>query len=183
MRRVPVTVTYLEQRAKPSVKPGPRPPGKYAILRAEAPPAHFYRYIYGAVGAPWKWVSRNRLSDAELTRIIEDPALYIYVLYANGAPAGFGEVDRRDPSVADIKFFGLAPEFIGRGLGRYFFEAVLDLAWSTAPDRAVLETCTLDHPAALPLYQKMGFSVYDQRKGFVDITDEEAQRARRKAER
>jgi GNAT superfamily N-acetyltransferase len=179
-KRIDVTITYLEQRSKPALPLNPRPPGKAAILRAERAPTHFYRYLYAVVGEPWKWVSRKRVGDAELARILADPSVYVYVLYLDGAPAGFAEVDFRDRKTADIRFFGLAPEFIGKRLGRFFLANIVDLAWSLGPERVQLETCTLDHPAALPLYQKMGFSVYDQRKGVVDLTDDDIARARRK---
>lgn len=179
-KRIDVTITYLEQRAKPAPSLAPRPHGKTAILRAENPPTHFYRYLYAAVGEPWKWVSRKRIGDAELARILADPAVYLYVLYFNGAPAGFAEVDFCDGKTADIRFFGLAPEFIGKRLGRFFLANAVDLAWSLAPQRVQLETCTLDHPAALPLYQKLGFSVYDQRRGVVELSDEDVARAQRK---
>jgi len=43
-RRIPMTVTFLEMTAKPSVLPPPQPRGKIAFLRAENPPIHFYRY-------------------------------------------------------------------------------------------------------------------------------------------
>jgi GNAT superfamily N-acetyltransferase len=173
-RRVEVTITYLEQRARPVLQTPRRPPLKVAILRAESPPAHFYRYMYGIVGDPYNWVSRKRLSDPELTEIIHDPAVHLYILYAQGAPAGLAEVDARDGKIVDLKFFGLAREFHGRGFGRYFLANVIDLCWSLAPERVRLETCTLDHPAALPLYQKLGFTVFDQRKGEVELPDEQA---------
>jgi ribosomal protein S18 acetylase RimI-like enzyme len=73
--------------------------------------------------------------------------------------------------VADIKFFGLGPEFIGKRIGRYFLTQSLSLAWSLDPKRVQLETCTLDHPAALSLYQKLGFTVFDQRKGQVELIE------------
>lgn len=180
-KRLDVAITYLEQRSKPNYPSVARPPGKIAYMRAERPPVHFYRYLYGVVGEPWKWVSRKRASDPEIRRILADPAVHIYVLYADGAPAGFAEIDARSRGAAEIKFFGLAPDYIGRKFGRYFFANAVESAWSLGPERVVLETCTLDHPAALPLYQKMGFSVYDQRRGVIEITDEEASRAREAA--
>ncbi|MCK5744997.1 MAG: GNAT family N-acetyltransferase, partial [Oricola sp.] len=125
-------------------------------------------YLYDLVGAPWNWISRRKMNDQELAALIHDPDVYLYVLYVDGAPAGMAEIDARDPDVHELKFFGLAPDFTGRGLGRYFLTHVIDLAWSRAPERLRLETCTLDHPAALPLYQKMGFSVIDRRSGFVE---------------
>ncbi|MBI1365947.1 MAG: GNAT family N-acetyltransferase [Alphaproteobacteria bacterium] len=145
-------------------------------MRAENPPVHFYRYIYRLVGDPYHWVSRRRLTDGELAAILSDPAVYIYVLYLAGAPAGFAEIDFRTGKTAEIKFFGLAPEAIGRGLGRYFLTNAIEMAWDLGPKRVRLETCTLDHPAALPLYQKLGFTVFDQRKGQVELIEEDAPR-------
>ncbi len=169
--RVSVTITYLEQTARPVLPTPLRPAGKTAIMRAENPPVHFYRYLYRLVGDQWKWVSRRRLNDADLMAIIQDPSVYVYVLYADGAPAGFAELDNRDPDYAELKFFGLSPDFIGRGLGRFFLTNIIDLAWTLSPQALRLETCSLDHPGALPLYQKMGFRVYDRKDGVVELMD------------
>lgn len=171
VRKVDVTITYLEQTARPVLPAPGRPPGKIAIMRAEQPPPSFYRYLYRLIGDAHHWMSRRRLSDGELTRIISDPRVYIYVLYVGGVPLGMGEVDARNAAAAELKFFGVAPAAQGRGLGRYFLTHVIDLAWSLSPGKLRLETCTLDHPAALPLYQKLGFSVFDQQKGEVELID------------
>jgi len=171
-RAVDVVITYLEQTRKPVLPTPPRPSRiKLAILKAEAPPLHFYRYLYRTVGDPYLWVSRRALSDAALSDIIHDPNVHLYVLYADGVPAGMSEVDAREHPVVEIRFFGLTPEWVGRGVGRYFLTNVIDLAWSYAPERVRLETCTLDHPAALGLYQKHGFTVYDQKRGIVEPVD------------
>lgn len=170
--KIDVVITYLEQTDRPALRNAARPNLKFAILRAENPPVHFYRYLYRLIGDPYHWVSRRRLGDAELAKIITDPKVYVYVLYIGGVPAGLAEVDNRSPKGVEIKFFGLAQEWHGRGLGRYFLTQVVDLAWDLMPKRVRLETCTLDHPAALPLYQKLGFTVFDQRKGQVELIDE-----------
>ena len=167
--RVEVTITYLEQTERPVLTTPPRPGRKVAILRAEAPPAHFYRYLYRLVGSNYNWVTRTRLNDADLERIIHDPSVYIYVLYVDGVPAGFAEVDERDSPIHEIKFFGLTPEFLGAGLGRYFLTNIIDLAWARSPGKLRLETCSADHPAALPLYQQLGFQVFDRRQGVIDL--------------
>jgi GNAT superfamily N-acetyltransferase len=169
--RVSVTITYLEQTERPVLATPARPAGKTAIMRVDRPPIHFYRYLYRLVGDPWKWVSRRRLNDEELSEIIHDPSVYVYVLYVDGAPAGFAEIDAREREYAELKFFGLAPDFTGRRFGGYFLTNVIDLAWSLSPKALRLETCTLDHPAALSLYQKAGFRVYDRKDGVVELID------------
>ncbi|MFN0024520.1 MAG: GNAT family N-acetyltransferase [Parvularculaceae bacterium] len=167
-KRTDVIITYLRQLERPRYAMPGMPPGRLAILRAENPPLHFYRYLYDLIGRPWHWVSRKKLIDADLAAIIHDPGTLLYVLYAGGVPAGMGEIDAARLPVAEIRFFGLAPDFIGNGFGPYFLANVIDLAWSTGAKEVRIETCTLDHPAALPLYQKFGFTVFDQQTGVVD---------------
>ena len=171
-KKVDVTVTYLRQTARPTLAHPPQPKRKLAIMRAERPPVHFYRYVYRLVGDPCHWVSRRRLGDEELAKIIQDPDVYVYILYVDGAPGGMAEIDARGKKSVEIKFFGLSPDHTGGGLGRYFLTHVIDLAWSHGPDCVLLETCTLDHPAALPLYQKFGFQVYDRRNGVVELMEQ-----------
>lgn len=170
--KIDVVITYLEQTSRPVFHTPVRPSMKVAILRAENPPTHFYRYLYRLIGDPYHWVSRRRLGDSELAKIIGDPKVHVYVLYIGGVPAGLAEVDNRSAKGVEIKFFGIAQDYHGRGLGRYFLTQVIELAWDLMPKRVRLETCTLDHPAALPLYQKLGFTVFDQRKGQVELIDE-----------
>ncbi len=81
------------------------------------------------------------------------------------------EIDATDERSVEIQFFGLAPDFIGRGYSRFFLANAIDLAWSANPGEVRIETCTLDHPAALALYQKFGFTVFDQRQGRVDVLE------------
>ena len=40
-------------------------------------------------------MERRLMSDAELERTIQDSKVEIYVLYRDGVPAGYGEIDRR----------------------------------------------------------------------------------------
>lgn len=166
---VNVTITDLEQLEPPASLQATAPANAVAILRAKAPPVHFYRYLYDSVGRDYNWISRRSMSDEALADIICDPGVFIYVLYVEGAPAGFCEIDLRDARLADIKFFGLIDEFIGRGLGRYFFNNVVNLAWAQKPEKIKLETCSLDHPAALRMYQKTGFRVVNRRHGRVEM--------------
>ena len=172
--RVDVVITYLDQREKPASHRAVEPAGKLAILKAEKPPIHFYRYLYRTIGDPYKWVSRRSIEDDDLAAIIHDDRVALYVLYADGAPAGMAEIDSREPGESEIKFFGLMPERIGAGFGTFFFSAILDIVWSAHPKRVKLETCTLDHPSALRFYQKHGFSVYDRQRGVVIVQESDA---------
>ncbi|MCP5150037.1 MAG: GNAT family N-acetyltransferase [Ectothiorhodospiraceae bacterium] len=158
-----VVITYLEMRAPPSPRGvSPHRAEKLALMRAERPTVSFYRYLYNTVGAPWLWYERRKMDDDRLRANIQDPAVEITVLHVGGVPAGYVEIDRREPAEVELAYFGLVPEFIGRGLGTYLLEWAITQAWSSEPQRVWVNTCTLDHPKALAVYQRAGFVPYHQ---------------------
>ncbi|HLN26235.1 MAG TPA: GNAT family N-acetyltransferase [Gemmataceae bacterium] len=156
-----VKTTYLEMVTQ-SQRSVPVPVDDLAVIHAVTPTLAYYRFLYDAVGRDWDWTSRKKLSDAELAQIIHDRGVEVHVLFVAGVPAGFAELDRRTEGEIELKQFGLMPEFLGRGLGRYFLQWTIDRAWSYRPKRLWLHTCNFDHPAALPNYQKAGFTVYKE---------------------
>lgn len=168
-RRIPMTVTFLEMKQRPSGLAPPQPRGKIAILRAEKPSVHFYRYLYDAVGKDYLWVDRKKLDDEALAKILDVPTLELYVLYAEGAPAGMAELDFADPKGAHLAYFGLMPEAIGRGLGTYFLYQSCAICWSRAIANLLVNTCTLDHPRALPMYQRAGFVPYAREDRYIEL--------------
>ncbi len=168
-RRIPMTVTFLEMTAKPAVLPPPQPRGKVALLKCERPPTHFYRYLYDTIGNDYFWVDRKKLTPDALADVIHDPLNPLYVLYTEGNPAGMAELDLRKPGAANISYFGLMPEAIGKRLGYFFLYHTCLNAWAQPIRRLTINTCTLDHPRALPLYQRLGFTPYAREERFVEL--------------
>src|SRR5690606_6200363 len=125
--------------------------------RAVKPTLKFYRFLYDAVGEEWTWWERRIIPDETLQAYIQDDRVEVYVLYVEGQPAGFFELDGREPGLIDLGMFGLMPEFVGQRLGTWFLGAAIETAWERKPRKVTVNTCTLDHPRALPLYQKLGF--------------------------
>jgi GNAT superfamily N-acetyltransferase len=173
---IEVTVTFLEMASSPTHLP-PLPLNQnVALLAARDPQLHFYRYLLDRVGRRWKWERSLRLSDEVLAGELAQPGRDVRVLYLDGAPAGFFDI-RPTPEETEIAYFGLMDHAVGRGLGRWFLGAAIGAAWQTKPKKVVVQTCTLDHPAALPLYQKLGFSPVGQRKEMVrPLTDAEREK-------
>ncbi|MEZ5811230.1 MAG: GNAT family N-acetyltransferase [Rhizobiaceae bacterium] len=154
-----VRVTHLEMVSPPVKRAAMPSRPRLALMRAPHIPLAFYRYLYEQVGKPHHWMVRREMADAELTAILHAETAEIQVLYADGAPAGFFELDlARMPREVEIVYFGMAPEFQGLGIGKFFFSEALDAAWAHAPARVTLHTNTLDSPRALHIYQKAGFS-------------------------
>jgi ribosomal protein S18 acetylase RimI-like enzyme len=160
--KIETTITYLEMTARPERLPAVTPAKGTTLLRAQQPPVSFYRYLYNTVGGPWLWYERRAMDDETLIGHIHDPDVEIYVLYHQGSPAGYVELDRRVRGEVELAYAGLVPDTIGKGLG------LAEIAWSGDPERYWVHTCTLDHPRALSMYQRVGFSPYKQEGVEVD---------------
>lgn len=161
MELVEVTVYYLEMLA-PSHCAVPAPREGLSVVHVPSPTVPYYRSLYDAVGKQFHWLSRRKMSDGALAALLGNPRMEMHVLHVDGTPAGFAELDRRQPSEIELAQFGLISAFIGQGLGKWFLQWTIDQAWSYRPKRFWLHTCTLDHPAALPNYQKAGFVLLRQ---------------------
>src|SRR5580704_12604945 len=148
MTELPDTVTYLEMFERPPPIPGPAPLGKLALMRAEAPTVSFYRYLYETVGTPWVWFERRQISDAALAAELEKTTTEVFVLYVNGVPAGYFELDGAQPRETELCYFGLVPEFVGRRLGPFLLNAAIEQAWSRSIERLWVHTRRFDHPKA-----------------------------------
>jgi GNAT superfamily N-acetyltransferase len=168
-KRIPTVVTFLDMDSKPSALPPPMPKGKVAILKAEHPPVHFYRYLYDAVGRDYYWVDRKKLSDGTLGEIVQHPQVELFVLYAEGNPAGMAELDFRESDAGQLAYFGLVPEYVGRHFGYYFLYHTVMNAWMHSIPKLKVNTCTLDHPRALPLYQRLGFAPYSREDRYIEL--------------
>jgi GNAT superfamily N-acetyltransferase len=164
--KIAVDVTYMQMFDAP-VYDAPCAPDSVQVLRADQPPAAFYRFLYGTVGKQWRWYERLKLTDNELNCILHTPHVEVHVLYVGGVPAGYVEMVREASNETEIAYFGLMPDFIGQGLGRFFLEWSLTYAWSRRPVRVWLHTCSLDHPRALPNYQRAGLVSYRRERVFI----------------
>src|SRR3954454_20226462 len=146
---IAVTVTFLEMAAPPSRMPPLPVHRQIALMKTRTMPLHFYRYLMDRVGRKWHWVNALRLSDEELAEGLALPGRDIRVLYLDGAPAGFCDLKPHPPETVEIAYFGMMDHALGHGIGRWFLGAAIDAAWSTGPGTVTVQTCTLDHPAAL----------------------------------
>jgi GNAT superfamily N-acetyltransferase len=156
-------ITYLEMTSAPVAPPPPVPLTPHAIMRAEKPTLSFYRFLYNTVGADHMWWERRVLPDEALLAAIQADNIDVFVLYVSGVPAGYYELGAVDNGkLIELVYFGLMPEFIGQGYGAYLLRVAIDEAWSRGPERLTVNTCNLDHPNALQVYQRAGFEVCDQ---------------------
>ncbi|WP_066633420.1 GNAT family N-acetyltransferase [Labilibacter marinus] len=119
----------------------------------------WYRALYSSVGENLNWLDRTFMKDDVLQEKINCKNTHIFCFKIEGKHAGYCELVQEDDSV-EILYFGLTPEFIGQGYGKYFLNKTIELAWSLCPKFIELNTCDLDHPNALSTYKKAGFTWY-----------------------
>jgi GNAT superfamily N-acetyltransferase len=161
---VGAVVTYLEMTERP--QPDPVPPSPLRLEPRPAPDPERYRALFRKVGARWLWYSRLVMDDARLRSEMTEVHA---VVDEAGEEAGLLELDFRSEGECLIRFLGLVPELAGRGHGRWLFAETLALAWRPGVKRVAVNTCTLDHPAALPAYLRAGFTAY--KRAFESFPD------------
>lgn len=157
--RIAVEVTFLRMEAPPAGAAPPFPDGA-TVTRLARPSVPFYRYLYDTVGRDWVWWLRRTVPDEEIAGLLARPDISIHVLYQGGEPAGFYELERRGGEAGtNLAYFGLMPHAIGQGLGRALLRHAIDAAWADKPRAVTVNTCTADHPRALPNYVDAGFRI------------------------
>jgi GNAT superfamily N-acetyltransferase len=162
--QVGAVVTYLEMTERP--KPRPLPDSPLRLVRWKEPEPAKYRLLFERVGGKWLWFSRLAMSD---DRLRAEMAEVHAIVDRGGVEVGMIELDFRTPGECLIRFLGLAPELAGRGHGRWLFAQTLALAWRPGVALVRVNTCSLDHPAALPAYLKAGFRAV--RRAFESFPD------------
>ena len=171
MPRVQVTRTHVELKDPSALRPAPRPDPRARVERVFGCPASFFRWLYAEVGRGYHWLERVHWTDERIRERLSDPAVSLFLLTVAGAPAGYFELEKHADGSAEISYFGLLPEFHGRGLGKYLLTEAVEAAWARGASRVWLHTCTLDHPGALPNYLARGFRPYRTETYEVDLPE------------
>jgi GNAT superfamily N-acetyltransferase len=158
--------TYLEMRSPDQLRPKRCPDAQFQVREQKQPSWVFNRDLYFAVGEQWRWIDKRPWTDDQWKEYATGPELRTFAAYYDGKLAGYYELLNNDQGDVEIAYFGLLPEFIGRGLGGALLTSAIEEAWSPesirgiAPKRVWVHTCTLDHPQALANYQARGMVVY-----------------------
>lgn len=139
----------------------------------------FNRDMYFAVDEKWNWTDKRPWTDDQWRDYASDPNLRTFAGYFDHKVAGYfelyrsadgsltsrhqrSEVGGQNQDAVEIAYFGLLPEFIGRGLGGALLSSAIENAWncSPPPSRVWVHTCNRDHSSALANYQARGFRIY-----------------------
>lgn len=171
MRRE-ITTWSLEMMSPEDFRPSQASPPGFEVRQARIPSPPLNRFFYTAVGGDWFWIDRLSWSYAQWLAWLDRPELETWIGSLDGTPAGYFELERQHSGNVELAYFGLLPQFIGRGLGGALLTAAVRRAWEMGASRVWVHTCSLDGPAALPAYQARGFRIFREDRLEKDLPDE-----------
>lgn len=151
-------VTYLEMLSEAPQRPCADLPMR--LERVTRPDPEWYLRLFRRVGDPWLWFGRLEMARADLEALLADPLVHVHAVMDGEAEKGLLELDFRAQGACELAYFGLVPEAVGDGAGRWMMNRAIRMAWAEGITRFHVHTCTLDHPAALEFYRRSGFVPY-----------------------
>ncbi|GAB3291483.1 GNAT family N-acetyltransferase [Parahaliea aestuarii] len=145
------SVNDLQKKALPDV---------LEVIECREPQYQFNKFLYELVGSEWEWGDLDEWNDDQWRDIVESDSLRTWVAYYRGSIAGYYEL-YKDNENTEIRYFGLAPSYIGRGFGGPLLSHAIHSAWEwPGTSRVWVHTCTFDHPGALSNYLARGMKIY-----------------------
>lgn len=159
-KKIPVHVWHLEMTRRPAPVTEPR---DYELREATRALPELNRFLYAAVGAEVLWHMRLAWTWQQWHDYLSRETVTTWVAYQGATPVGYFELERQGGGVeTEIAYFGLLPEFIGKGLGKALLADAIEKAWALSRERIWLHTCSLDHPSALANYLGRGFTIFKE---------------------
>ena len=157
----PSVTTYLEMRSPDQLR-SKRADARFHVREVTERDGRLNRDFYLRVGEQWQWIDKRLWTDEQWREYARATELRTFAAYLEEALAGYYELRRDDEGGVEIAYFGLLPEFIGRGFGGALLTSAIAEAWHTAPkpSRVWVHTCNRDHPQALANYLARGMVVY-----------------------
>ena len=161
---IEITRTYLEMRDCSELNGAKLDDPRIEIEEQGECSVELFRVLYVEVGQNYHWIDRLPWTDEQIIAHLNKPENSIWLMTCDGETAGYFELRKCEDGSVELAYFGLMPQFIGRGLGKHLLSCATEQAWTLGANRVWLHTCTLDDPAALPNYLKRGFKPFKTEK-------------------
>ena len=153
-----VTIHYLELLESDVFHPKHSSLEGVTVMHAQLPSPELQRFLYRAIGGEYHWTDKLNWSRAQWLEACQHWELHI--LYVNGTMAGYFDLEPQGQAGVEILYFGLLPDFAGKGLGAHLLSTAVTRARALGATRVHVDTCSLDGPHALANYEARGFRVY-----------------------
>jgi len=166
MQQEPLITTYLEMGSADHLRPK-RADSQFLVREKTERDWRFNRDLYFRVGEQWDWIDKRSWTDDRWKEYAMAPELRTFAGYYDHALAGYYELRWDGEGGIEVAYFGLLPDWIGRGLGGALLTNAIERAWQMEPNpsRVWVHTCNRDHPQAVANYQARGMVVYKVEEG------------------
>jgi len=169
MNAIEVRRTYLEMRNPADLQAAGCDDPRIRVTQMHECTPSFFRHLYVEVGRNYHWIDRLPWTDDDIVAHLSQAEISVWLMTEDEATAGYFELRHCEDGSVEVAYFGLLPEFIGRGLGKFLLTCAVEQAWATGANRVWLHTCTLDDPAAMPNYLKRGFKPFKAEEYAVEL--------------
>lgn len=169
MAKTKVIVTHLEITSLDQLHAAKPVPG-FSVRLVFPPVPGFNRRCYETIGKEWHWRDRLKWSDDDWARWLSTPGVRTWEFLFEGRPgAGYAELATDPAGSTEIVYFGVMPEYRGRGMGGAALTQIVEVAWSLPSTRVWLHTCTFDSPKAIVNYEARGFKRFKVVEEFREL--------------
>ena len=152
---------YLEIKSLEDFNEVKKPSESYLINLIDPKDFQLNKFFYKEVGKNCQWIDRLVWNDHNWIDYVSNEKLFTYVLKDNEEIAGYFElIFDENTKEAEIAYFGILDEYLGKKLGGYLLSNAIKLSFSMGSLRVWVHTCSLDHKNALKNYLARGMRVF-----------------------
>ncbi len=171
MKEYPVTIFYLELTSDEWAETNMTTGTSISFYEVDHSEIALARDLYMRVGREWYWTDRYDWSLGKWRDRVCESNVSLWVMQNDIEILGYYELELCQNDV-EVSYFGLLPDAIGKGFGKYMLEDVFRRSFHDLNAcRVWLHTCTLDHHQALPNYQSRGMQIYKKESHVQYIPD------------
>ena len=157
----PILRKYLEIKSLESLREVKKPSSNYSVNLVNPKDFQLNKYFYKKIGKNCQWTDRLVWNDLNWTNYISDEKLSTYILKDKEEIAGYFElIFNKDLKEAEIAYFGILEEYMGKQLGGYLLSVAIKNSFLMGSSRLWVHTCSLDHKNALNNYISRGMKIF-----------------------
>ena len=152
---------YLEIKSLEDFHEVKKPSENYFVNLIDPKDFQLNKFFYKEIGKNCQWIDRLVWNDDNWIDYVSNEKLFTYVLKDNEEIAGYFELIFDENTMeAEIAYFGILDEYLGKKLGGYLLSNAIKLSFSMGSLRLWVHTCSLDHKNALKNYLARGMSIF-----------------------
>ncbi|MDB9718895.1 GNAT family N-acetyltransferase [Candidatus Pelagibacter sp.] len=152
---------YLEIKSFKDLREVKKPSEDYSVELVNPKDFQLNKFFYKNIGKNCHWIDRLVWTELDWTKYINDERLSTYILKNKDQIAGYFEIlFNKDIKEAEIAYFGILEEYLGRKLGGYLLSEAIKFSFNLGYTRLWVHTCSLDHKNALLNYQSRGMKIF-----------------------